>query len=107
VKTALILSLAIGSASFMLAKAEIFTWLRTGILEQGRPGNSYWKMWKQLYKLIGCPYCLSVWMCLIASLIWDVRLVPYQWPLGWLATSLAMTVVAMAGVLIIQRALGK
>lgn len=102
-----VLALATGSGAFMLSQAEVFTWLRTLLLARTRTGQPAWRLWKQVYKLVTCPYCLSVWMSLTASIIWNVRLVGYFWPLGWVATSLAMTVVAMLGVLTIKKALGK
>lgn len=104
-RTAVILALAIGSGSYMVSHAEVFSWLRKSLLARATPGRPRWKAWKQVYKLFTCPYCLSVWMSLVASLIWDTRLLPYWYPLGWLATSLAMTTVAMLAVLVVKKAL--
>ena len=106
-RTGIILALAIGSGAFMLSQAAVFTWLRLLLLARAKKGQPAWQLWRRVYELVSCPYCLSVWMSLIASAIWNVRVVSYFWPLGWVATSLAMTVVAMLGVLVIKKALGK
>ena len=106
-RTAVVLALAIGSGAFMLSQAEVFTWLRLNLLGRAKMGQPAWQAWKWIYKLVGCPYCLSVWMSLIASAIWNVRVVSYWYPLGWIATALFMTTIAMLGVLVIQKALGK
>lgn len=100
---AVVLSLGIGSGSFILSLAQIFAPLRLRVLERGRRSGFF----KWLYSLLNCPFCVSVWMSLVANAIWRLRLLPYFWPLGYLATSLALSAGAMAAVLVIRKALGK
>lgn len=98
-----VLSMGIGSGSFMLSLAQIFAPLRLKVLERGKTSGFF----KWLYQLLNCPFCVSVWMSLIAELIWRIRLLPMFWPLGYLATALALSSGAMASVLITRKALGK
>lgn len=98
-----VLSLGIGSGSFMLSLAQIFAPLRLRVLERGRRHG----FCKWLYSLLNCPFCVSVWMSLIANAVWRLPLLPFYWPLGYLAVSLALSSGAMAAVLVIRRALGK
>lgn len=99
----IILAMGIGSGSFMLSLAQIFAPLRLKVLERGRTSGFF----KWLYQLLNCPFCVSVWMSLIANAIYRIRLVPYYWPLGYLVTALALSSGAMAAVLVIRKALGK
>lgn len=98
-----VLAMGIGSGSFMLSLAQVFAPLRLAVLERGRRSG----LFKWLYQLLNCPFCVSVWLSLAAEAIYRIRVLPYFWPVGYLTTALALSSGAMLAVLVIRRALGK
>ena len=103
-----ILAMAVGSGAFIASLAQVSKSLRMWLLGRSKPGSrGSWKFWRWLFDLLNCPFCVSVWLSLGATAIWQPRLVPYFWPLGYLVTALARSSGAMAAVLVIRKALGK
>lgn len=100
--TVIALSLAIGSASFMVTLTKVFVPLRVMIAK--RSGNRFFK-W--LSELLQCPYCLGTWLSIFAVAIYRPRLVHEFLPLDLLVTVLVMNGVAMLAVLVIKKALSK
>lgn len=97
----LLLAAAVGAGAFIVTVAEIsrsiHVWVDRRKAEQLQP-------WTWLQKLLNCPFCVSVWLSFIATLIWRPAVLPYFWPFGFVATSLAMAGLAMLVVVGIKRA---
>jgi hypothetical protein len=96
--TALALALAIGAASFIIAKSEVSKAPRMWLAKQeSRAG-----IW--LFKLVSCPFCTATWLALFATATYRPLLVHLLWPLDYVVTALAIAGVAMLPVLVIRKA---
>lgn len=102
-----VLGLGVGAGSFIVSLSQVSKPARGWVLGRSKPGLRHWKSWKWLFDLLGCPFCVSVWLSLAAVAIYRPEVLPYFWPVGYVTTSLAVSAVAMAGVLVIKKALGK
>lgn len=100
-------ALGIGSGAFIVSLAQVSQPLRFWVLQKSNPAHHRWRVWKWLFQLLSCPFCVSVWMSLAAVGIYQPRLVRYFWPVGYLTVSLAVSSTAMLAVLIIKQAVGK
>lgn len=104
---ALVLAVAIGSASFTITSSKISMPIRMRVATRAVETKS--PRWRWLSELLACPFCVSHWLAFGAVLIYQPWLVDAP---GWfgrvsdfLATSIAMTVVSMIAVAVIKRAL--
>lgn len=60
------LGIAVGVISLCIAKAEIFIKVRDWFFNRN---------YEFLHSLISCPYCLSFWVSLVATIIWQPNLI--------------------------------
>ena len=100
--TVIALSLAAGSASFLICLTEITKPLRVAVA--GKSARPFW-MW--LSKLIQCPYCTGTWLAIFATAIYRPRITHEFYPLDLLVTMFVMNGLALLSVLIIRKGLGK
>lgn len=78
--TCLVLALAVGSASFTVARTKISVPFRTWVMKKS----------KWFGGLVTCPYCTSHWLAAVAVGIYRPRPVelwaPVDWGVAWLMT---------------------
>lgn len=112
--TATVLAVAVGSAAFVVTSAKISLPIRLRVVKRATKTKS--PRWQWLADLLSCPFCVSWWLSFGAVAVYRPWLVsanlPEQLAPEWfsrvfdfVATSAAMTVVAMIAVFIIKKAL--
>lgn len=102
-----VLGLGAGSGSFIVSLSQVSLPLRGWVHGKCRPGAPRQGAWRWLYELLSCPFCVSVWLSLAAVAVYRPEVLPYFWPVGYVTTSLAVSAVAMAAVVVIRKAVGK
>jgi len=96
------LSLATGSASFLISSTEISKPVRIWVAIRSRN-----KFFSWLSRLLQCPYCVSVWLSIFASAAYRPGMVHRFLPLDYLVSVMAISGLSMLPVLWIKKALGK
>jgi hypothetical protein len=89
----------------MLAKAQIFSPLRQFVIRRTKPGAPARGQWKWVNNLLGCPFCVSVWLAAGAVLVYQPRVIREWYPVDLLTETLAISGASMLVVLVIKKAL--
>ena len=95
------LSLAVGSASFLISSTKIASPPKVWIAS--RKGAFY--SW--LSELLRCPYCVGTWLSIFAVAIYRPRVTHGFFLLDYLVSVMIISGLAMLPVLWIKKALGK